>query len=191
MILIATLAVACELFTTRNPEEPDTGKGSFVPPTSPQLVIDNLLNSIKEKNPENYIACLSDSSSFGGSGFVFYPAADALARYPGLFNDWNLQSERRWLVSLFSIMLKETAPLLIFKKPSFEVITPDSAVYLADYTLTANHQTASLAKEFSGRLVFTITPRTNGLWSITRWTDSSLDTDSLDSWSVMKARFFN
>ena len=73
-ILCTLLISGCDIFTTRTPENPLNAGGIFTPPTSASLVIENLLNAIKEKNTENYILCLADTTRNARQSFQFYPS---------------------------------------------------------------------------------------------------------------------
>ena len=42
IILIALSFTACDLFTTRNAENPDQTRSNFQPPVEPAIVIENL-----------------------------------------------------------------------------------------------------------------------------------------------------
>ena len=68
---------------------------------------------------------------------------------------------------------------------------PDSAVFVADYELNVEHLLTNIDKNFKGTLQFTIFPRDNGLWSIKTWYDLQNQTDSIKSWSFLKAQMAN
>lgn len=189
LFCFALLANSCELFTTREPETPETGRDSFLPPTSPQIVIDNFVNSMKEKNSENFISCLGDSTGPDGLGYSFVAASDAASRYPGLFDGWDRSSERRWVVSLFSSIESEVMPALGLRDTGFEVITPDSAVYAGEYLFETNHKIEGKTKVFGGRFVLTMRQGSSGHWVITSWRDYWLN--GKESWSVLKGLFLD
>jgi len=191
LFLMALLIVSCELFTTRNPEEPDTGKSSFVPPTSPNIVISNFISAIVEKNVENYISCLSDTSSSDKYPFYFKPTANAFALYSSIFQSWNNFNERNYFNKLISAMPSDINPMISFENSRFEILMPDSAVFVADYELKVEHLLTSIDKNFKGTLQFTIFPRDNGLWIIKTWYDLQNQTDSIKSWSFLKAQMAN
>jgi hypothetical protein len=71
----------CGLFETRTPEYPDTDGGTFIPPTSPDIVIDNFVECIKNKNIDNYISC------FVETGYSFIPSSNASATFPSFFDN--------------------------------------------------------------------------------------------------------
>lgn len=180
------------MFSTREPEEPDTGRSAFLPPTSPNIVISNFITSITEKHSGNYIACFTDENQNNeNASFQFIPSADALAVYSSVFSSWGINSEQIAFNSLLANMAKESYPELTFSNSELEIYA-DSAVYTADYYLKINHQIASISNEFAGALTMSIMNHDNGQWSINRWRDLKLKDDTIGvTWSVLKAQFAN
>ena len=181
--------VSCGLFETRDPEEPNTGKSTYLPPTSANIVISNFLNSIQEKNTENYIA--NFSSGEAERNFIFQPTANAYAIYTSLFDTWDIDNERRSFLAMVSNLDEETKPVVAISNQKFDVLSPDSAVFIADYMLNISHDLATIDNDFTGTLQFTIYPEPDGLWYIVRWVDIKNTEDSLDTWSILKAVFAN
>ncbi len=194
-IIIITLSItifisSCDLFSTRTPEPPDNKRVNFQPPTSAQIVIDNLVLAITNKNSENFAQCLSDSIS-GIYKFVFVPSSEALINYQNLFNDWDKSDEIKVINSIIA-NLGEESPKITFANTGFEQLTPDSAIFVSPYILIIPHNLENIPEEFSGSLQFTIAPDNSQLWSIIRWIDYSNSDDSLrSSWSVLKAVLSN
>lgn len=187
----ALIMSGCNLFSTRTPEEPNKKKSSFVPPTSASIVISNFINSITEKNVENYIACLSDTSQGDRQSFLFHASSEAMSAYSSTFVSWNLFSERRYFSTLINSTPADITPSFTFLNGKFDVLSPDSAVFTSSYMLKVNHTIDALAKSYSGIMQLTIVPRTSGLWSIRTWYDLQNSSDSLQSWSILKARLAN
>lgn len=190
LILICITFISCDFFSTRTPEPPDTGRSGFLPPTSATIVLTNFINSIKEKNSENFIACLSDSST-SNLTFSFIPSSEALVKFPGKFNIWNRTSELRSFNSVLSSIKDDEKPNLIFKKSlnDFENFSTDSAVFYSSYYLFIPHTKENLPTEYEGTIQLTINLH-NQRWSITKWIDiSSMEDSSKFSWSILKANF--
>lgn len=184
---------ACDLFELREPEEPDTGRANFEPPTSPAIVIANLQNAIKERNVENYIACLSDTSQQDLNYFKFIPSSDAMSLYSSVFQYWNLYSERAYLNKLFSSLPIDIVPDIKLINSKFDIMLPDSAVFIADYSIYINQNKSVDEQLFQGTMQLILTPRNNGLWSIKMWFDFQLksDTTTSNTWSILKALYGN
>lgn len=188
-MVASCLVLAC---TTRTPEEPSGGRSSFVPPTSPAIVIENFLNAIAEKNTENFLLCLSDVSTRSRYSYSFEPSAEVGARFGTLFDRWSTQAERQAFLSLISRLPNERAPVLTLTSTNIAFSSPDSTVYVADYLLQAEHGITSIPTSLTGTLVLTITPETSGQWSISTWRDARRSTDSTEAtWSLLKAQLSN
>ncbi len=182
---------SCDVFSTRTPEKPNSSRSSYQPPTSANIVISNLISSIKEKNIENYISCFADSIQGSNKGFTFTPSSDAQSRFPNLFTNWSIDEEERTFLSMISNLKENQSPNLVFTNDRFDILLSDSAVYSADYELYVPHNLNSIKENFSGTLFFTLIPSSNQLWSISNWIDISRNDSLVDSWSILKAHFFN
>lgn len=188
LILVFALAAAgCDLFGTRDPEPPSSGSSTFVPPTSPDLVITNLENAVAEKSTENFLRCLVDTLS-SSQRYEFIPTAAAAGRYATTFADWSLQSERAWFSALKAFS-EADAPSSLALTGSFAVIAADSAIYEGEYDLAFRHGVSSVSENARGTLQFVMHTDRNSIWSITRWTDIPRDEET--SWSEWKGRFAN
>jgi hypothetical protein len=187
ILLFAAMLAGCGLFETRDPEPPTGGSATFVPPTSPDIVLDNLENAVAERNTENYVRCLVDTLN-SGQRFVFYPTSPAAGRYAATFSSWGLQSERAWFAALKALSPKD-APAYLNLEGDFAVIAADSAIYEGKYELVIRHAVANVSETVRGNLQFVLHTDRNSIWSITRWTDISLQDET--SWSEWKGRFAN
>jgi hypothetical protein len=175
----------CDLFTTRTPEKPSETSSSFIPPTSPSIVIDNFINAIRERNTENYVSCFVDST-FSSYRFSFQAAQTAQTVYGSLFLDWNLTSERTYFENLRSRVPTGGESTLILTDDRLS-LQADSAVYTATYTLIVQHTVQNIPQQAQGTLQFTLSPDLYNNWAIHRWIDNKAGNDS--SWSDLKARF--
>jgi hypothetical protein len=182
--------VSCSPFDTRNPEEPDLGSSAYIPPTSPDIVVSNFIESVSNKNIDNYITCFQTNSGNEIEVFNFYPSSDALNNYPNIFSGWNSDDERRYFLSVLSIIPENINPGLEFNSPDFESLTPDSAIYSTDYLLTIPNN-SSVPELYEGVLQFTIVPDENSFWRIKSWRDTKRNSgDSLNTWSILKALMY-
>lgn len=194
ILLIAYLGMitGCELFTTRDPEKPDTGNSGYIPPTEPDILLLNFENSIRSLNADNYYKCFFDEIGEQPFKYKFFPASSALASYPSLFDDWNIESERRLINRLSSQFGSERIQISFpNRKPILE--TPDSSIFSADYILTLPEKNISQKTEFRGRIQLTMIAKSNGLWYISRWFDyqnNEVDNET-NTWSILKAIYSN
>lgn len=185
LLAIVCLFSACELFETRDAEPPETGSATFTPPTTPDLVLENLQHAVREKNTGNYLRCLVDTLN-STQQYRFIPSAAALGRYATTFADWSLQAER----SYFSTLTAYTGSAGLASlqlSGSFVLLSGDSAVYEGGYDLTFRHGVNGVAEQVRGSVQFVLHTDRSSTWSITRWTDFPV-TDQT-SWSEWKGRF--
>ncbi|MFC2132128.1 hypothetical protein ACFLSQ_11905 [Bacteroidota bacterium] len=189
-LLCFILISGCDLFSTRSPEIPDTGRTKYQPPTSASIVISNFINSIIEKNSENYISCFSDTAQ-NNREYLFTPSSEAASQYPELFSYWDRSKELRAFNFMLAAIKEDNIPDITLTNDGWEILLPDSAVFYSDYLLTVPHDLQSTPNVFSGKLQFTLLPN-NNQWSIIKWIDISVDSDTIKpSWSVLKASFSN
>jgi hypothetical protein len=191
ILFIALTLTSCELFMTREPEPPDTSRPVFVPPTSPELVIQNLINAFSEKNADNYAICFADET-FDGFPFVFQPASDASSSFPGVFTVWDINSERRYFESVSLSIAEGVSPELQISTIFPNYLKPDSAILVTDYRIRLNHQRQDIPQNYSGTLQFTFRTKSGGLWCISDWYDTppTQSDTTAGSWSLIKAYFY-
>lgn len=184
-LILCLLLIGCSLFKTRTPEEPSSQSSSFVPPRTPDNVIENLINSVHELNTENYVACFVDST-FSNKQFIFQPTQSTGATYGTIFREWNLQSERYYFGNMVSKVPNGSQATLQLTSSQL-TIESDSAVYTATYTLDVEHNVVDIPKIAKGNLIFILSLDNNHNWAIYRWIDNQTGTDF--SWSELKAKF--
>ncbi len=186
IFFLITLAVkGCGIFDTRDPESPQTIRSTFYPPTSADIVIDNLTFSQQEKKAENYYKCISVDD------FLFIPDSNAQQEYPEIFNGWNIQAERHYLENLIAAQEGGSSTSVLFlDNERLTQITSDSARYQADYIFVFQHNRANVPKSAKGRISVILSTDPDALFYIKRWEDfRQSDTDF--TWSEFKANFSN
>lgn len=180
LIAITILVKGCGIFETRDPEPPEEVRSNYVSPTTADLVLTNLENAIAEKNSENYIKCLS------AENFQYIPDSRSLQNYKIIFTEWDQLSEKRYLDNLI-INTPSTSALFLSNKRLTQV-SPDSAVFQANYQVVFQHNQQNIPKTAKGNLIFNIATDANDLYYVRRWEDfRQNDTDF--TWSELKANF--
>jgi len=180
ILLIAT--GGCDLFATREPEDPDAGSGPpFLQPDRAEIVVNNLRGAIQGMNTANYMRCLEEE------GFQFEPAArDSDADiWPG----WNYDSERVYFDNLRAATQNLSGHQLQLSDESTQEIPGGGNRITARYTLTVNHNrsTQGVPTIARGTMILDLFAGEDGLWSIHAWTDRA-EGESF-SWSDMKSTF--
>ena len=176
---------------TRTPEEPTGNRGTYEPPTTPQIVIENFRNAVIEKNTQNFMLCLADPSR-SRVPYIFEPSAEAGARFQAIFQSWSLNKERQAFLSIIARLPSDVNLGLEFSNSSVAFSSPDSLVWVGDYRLSTKLDLAGVPNVLTGTMVLSIRPETSGLWSIGRWSDARRTGDTLEStWSILKAQLSN
>lgn len=192
VVMIILAGVVCSACTTRTPEEPTGQRGTYLPPTTPATVIDNFRNAVEEKNTENFMLTLADAASRSKYAYVFEPSAEAQARYQSLFSTWSIDKERQAFLSMIARLPSDQHPQLSFPSITVNYSSPDSTVYIAEYQLHVAHDLLTVPTTLTGSMVLTVSPEPSGLWSISRWRDARLPSDTVEStWSLLKASLTN
>ncbi len=195
-LLIPLLLTGCDaIFGTREPEEPDENisRSLWQQPTSPGIVLENLKNAFSERNEENYLRSLADSTS-SEREFLFIPSKEAAVNNPGAFQGWGLNEERVYINLLFSESSLPEGVISSLEFTSFEEpsIPSDSALFEEIYELELEHTLENVPPKMMGIAKFRMARSDDGNWSIYRWEDLAFsnDNDTLDlpTWSELKAR---
>jgi hypothetical protein len=183
------LGGGCNLFEPRDPQAPSQTSDSFIPPTDPDVVVENLQNAIAQKNSVNYIRCFADPTRTPRL-FVFIPSPDAGGRYASVFATWGVDQERTYfqnLVARASGKVNAYSNLVLANKTL--TLTADSAVETYDYTLTFEHNDPSFPTVATGNMALVLGLDNNNAWVIYRWTDFKTTSDV--TWSHFKGKFSN
>ncbi len=179
------LVTSCNLFETRSPEPPEGSSQNYPPSVSPQILIDNFLKSLNSKNITAYSVCFIN---YGDRSFNFIPSAEAVSIYPGIFDNWDLASEKLFAQNFFSKFGAEDYPTFSLLNQNFVLILPDSAVFVGDYEMVVNSRENAINNIYKGSLQMVLVPNTNGLWLIYRWYDLKTKNDGFPSLSILKAK---
>lgn len=186
-LFIILLLVGCDLFTTRNPQEPDDSSMDFQPASTHYILFSNFNNSFIKLNVEYYSDCFAEDFQNNKNNFTFTPDADALARYGVLYSNWNRESEIQFLQGLRTSIPTGSLPILIWKSKKYDIITSDSAVLVGEYSILIKQKDNDY--NYTGISRFVFSRNTNGLWYINNWVDFKNPSDSLPTWSMLKAKF--
>lgn len=179
VVLLAATLAACDVFSTRTPEDPISEAGTFTQPDAPDLVVDNLQAAIAELNTANYRRSLAED-------MTFEPTAVAQARDPSLWASWSRIEEVSAFTTLAEAASQSTGHSLRLEDTAAEL--SDTRFTLdATYVLVIRHRRPTVPDTVQGRLVWQIEQGADGLWALRRWTDQELGNTA--SWSDLKAEF--
>ena len=175
----------CGIFETRDPEDPETIRSTFYPPTSADLVIDNLSFAVQEKNSSNYFKCLSLSN------FQYLPDSRSQQQYELIFTNWTVNSEKNYFDNLIARQEGGNSSAVLFvDNERLTQYSSDSARYQPDYIFVFQHNQGNIPKSSRGRMSLILATDSDDLYYIRRWEDfRQNDTDF--TWSEFKANFSN
>ncbi|MGB3619395.1 MAG: hypothetical protein WBA12_14860 [Catalinimonas sp.] len=178
--LCALLLQGC--FDVRTPEPPAPAAGGWTPPTDPEILLDNFRRATADLNLVNYERC------FDAATFRFTPDPDVLGNNLGLFQEWSLIDELEYLKNIQEASASTEQNRLELRRIAPDTyLTPDSLVYVADYTLTVTHQNEEeLPFTFEGNINLTLRFRDNE-WAISQWQDNQTGTEPC--WTELKQYF--
>lgn len=186
IIFLSTIAISCDLFTTRDAEEPNQNRSNFVTPSSASLVIQNLKNSLSDKNVQNYLSCFVDTL-FTDKEYSFSASSEALSLYQ--MHDWGVQQENGYFNAVITKVPKDFPISLTLTDTVYSSLGGDSLIYSASYFLNVPFQSGDpYPLNYSGNLEFRMLRDERSIWAIYFWKDTKSQT--LPSWSELKGSFY-
>ena len=182
IILLSLALSGCDLFSTRPAEQPNLPRSNFQQAVTPQVLIENLINSFKDKNVEDYLACLSDSS-FTKKKFRFVPSSSSLSQFP---SEWSVKSEELYFNNVTAKVSENTAITLSLTDENYSP-QGDSVIYTASYSIDVPSVDPNMPKTYEGSLRFYIITDSRSVYSIDYWQDYSQN-NNFPTWSELKWR---
>ena len=173
---------ACEIFESRDPQSPDESKSSYRVPVEPTDVIENLKNSFKDKNSNDYKKNFSSGSPLVDRNFYFIPSSNDLNINP---TDWTVAQEFQYFNNLVIKVPQDIPMTLTFSDEQYD-LQADSAIYAAKYLISVPVQN-SVPIIYEGNLRFIMTTDINAAWVIYFWED--IANQGLLSWSNLKSEY--
>ncbi len=187
LLILLCFLYSCGIFETRSPEEPDQSPVVFLPATSPEVLMQNFMNSVKYKRLQNYSDCF-----IGDGKYNFIPAQDAFATYQSIFQNWAIAEEQRSFKSIISAASGDNTISLNFEKSQYQYTSPDSIIFTANYEINLPIVQPLNLEKYNGRMLLTISQAIDGTYKIVRWSDFQTSNDTIyPSWSILKARYYN
>lgn len=174
---------SCDLFESRQPENPSETKSSYRVPVEPSDVIENLKNSFKDKNSNDYKKNFSPGSPLVDRDFFFVPSSNVLTNFPA---DWTINQEFQYFNNLVIRVPEGTSINLSFSDEEYN-LQADSAIYSAKYFISVPVQNSDPIL-YEGNLKFSMVTDRNSAWVIYYWED--IANQGLKSWSELKLEFY-
>jgi hypothetical protein len=186
VIFFLLLMGGCDLFNARDAEIPSQSRSNYQIAVTPDIVIMNLVYSLKDMNKQNYLSCFSDIS-FSGKSFLFYPSSEAASLYPSFASPWDKNNEGSYFNNLIPSIPKGLPVTLDLTNPSSS-IQGDSLIYTASYSLAVPFTDSSIPSLYKGDLKFYMILDSRNVWSIYLWQD--IKSTQFPSWSELKGRLY-
>jgi hypothetical protein len=186
VIFFLLLLGGCDLFQTRDAQMPDQPRSNYQIAVTPDLLIQNLVNSLVDVNLQNYLACFSDTS-FSGKSYLFYPSSEAASLYPSFASPWDKKNESAYFTNLISRIPSGLQVTLVISNSNSSQ-QGDSIIYSASYTLNVPFTDSSIPSLYEGDLKFSMVRDSRLVWSIYLWQD--IKSTQYPSWSELKGRLY-
>lgn len=167
-------------FSTRDSEDPTGKVGTFIPPTAPQIVLENLRFSYSELVIGNFVQCLD-------SGFIF--RFDFLQTLPG-DTTWDYAQEVNLTTKIFGEFSAKNNERRISIQFTLQTDQPDlildtTATLIRSYVVTIADTLGTVEQNFQGIARFDLVESAFNFWSLRRWEDLHLDL-GVSSWAEFK-----
>ncbi|MEI7811268.1 MAG: hypothetical protein WCJ01_02460 [Ignavibacteria bacterium] len=177
ILLLSFTIISCDILSTREPETPQHSRANYVPSTTPEALIQNLVNSFKDRIPENYASC------FSANKFQFSPSAESASMFMFLLS-WDLQSEKQYFNNLINTAMQNSQIILNFSSEE-KNLYGDSVSYTAVYSLSVPFTDDQKPKFYQGNVHYTFSKENNN-WVISYWAD--IKDEKYPCWSELKGR---
>jgi len=182
-IIISVLfsLTACDIFNTRDAEEPEESRSNYTTPSEPEILIQNLINSFSDKDANNYVKSFTDPA-FSNKVFFFLPTSSALQTWSNLWTDWNVDKEFQYFQNLVTAAPEDVPVTLGF---THEIYSPlgDSLNYTAEYFISVPQLNAE-PLNYRGNIKFGMVRDMRDTWAIYFWQDNAISESQ--SWSDLK-----
>lgn len=185
ILIILLFLSGCDLFTTRDPAEPENRSQNYNTPTTTDILLSNMKQSFTDGYAEYYIECFVNQT-YLNKKFKFIPTAAYQTN--SAFGDWGLNEEKQYFNALKSKLKTNTSVSLTFSNQIFSPQGGDSALVTADYRLTFSSNASSFPSDYQGYLQFKVFLDQRNEWVIVEWTD--IKKENYNSWSELKGRLY-
>ncbi len=185
-IILLISSVSCDIFETRDAEPPDQSRSNYQPATSPEILIQNLIDSFADKDVVNYQNTFVTGLS--SRVFTFVPSSTALSRFQNLWPTWNIDAEVQYFNNMKTSVPDELPVLLsgLSLSPESFSIFGDSLKYNSEYFISVP-QRNSEPLIFQGNLELSM-EIVSTVWLVYFWKDNAIEDNP--SWSDLKGSVY-
>ena len=183
IVLLIFILIGCDIFEVRNPESPTDTKSGYRVPVEPQDVIQNIINSFRDRNANDYRKNFASGPPLVERDFFFSPSGNVLSSFPV---DWTAEQEFQYFNNLVT-RTPQDIPITVSFMNEFYDVRADSAIYSADYFISVPVLNSE-PSVYEGSVKFTIITDINAAWVIYFWED--IAKVGAKSWSELKIEFY-
>jgi hypothetical protein len=172
-VIALFLSLGCDIFETRDAEDPGTDTTPWVQPDLPDKVFINLTNGLKDLTGVNYEKSLGDE-------FVFIPLpADVDKLGACAFDGWNKAVE----TAVTQQFLSQASAVAVSFNRQIIRDEADFVDYRVTYELTLTYKLGG-SETFKGVAQFDMQRLGNG-WHLIRWTDQE-GVEGFATWGYLR-----
>ena len=182
IIAIALFVTSCAKnpFSTRESEPPTAAAGTFITPTTPQIVLENLRLCYSELVIGNFVQSLDSNFVFSydflqgaqaDSGWGFKQELNLTEK---MFNDFSATKSERSLRVTF-----------IAQPGQPDIILDSTATLVRSYTVIVADSSGRVSSSYQGVVRFEMIESTSNFWAIRSWSDLHSNLD-IPSWAELK-----
>jgi hypothetical protein len=180
LILLVGIFAGCDIFETREPEQPEQNRSNYTTPLEREILIQNLINSFSDKNGVNYLKSFSEAG-FTDQIFSFVPSSVALSQFQ-IWDSWSRESEEQYFNNLINKVPDDLPITLILSNENYSPIE-GGFIFSAEYSLSVPKLNAN-PDIYRGSLKFNLVQDSRSVWVIHFWEDIAQQPDP--SWSELK-----
>ncbi len=183
-LLYVMLLFGCELFTPRDSEPPIDISSPYIwkPPTSQEIVLENLSNAFPAHQVNYYLDVLSYNPELG-TEVRLIPDESVRSSQPDVFDVWGFPEEEKFITKLFQSLSEDGLQRLEWDVEQSSLIDNK---FIADYSLTLSYRESEtpMPGQLKGQAILTLTQNPDLLYEISIWQD--IKSDTLPCWSDLK-----
>lgn len=188
LLSLAFSLSSCDLFSTRQPENPINNNSIYQPATTIEIFKSNLENSFIKFDLNLYLTVLPDFQD--SVEYNFIPSNDAQQEFANAYQNWTIQKEQRFFNNLISDLSKNEIQTFNIKLET-QVDYPNYSLLSFSYTGTFS-RTSKEQLYISGSSQLEMIKNQRGLWKIKKWIDFPIDNDGASyNFSRLKGYYSN
>jgi hypothetical protein len=183
LVISIIIFVRCDIFEVRDSENPTDTKSGYRVPVVPQDVIQNIINSFRDRNANDYKKNFAEGPPLVSRDFFFLPSGNVQSSFP---SEWSIDEEFQYFNNIVTRSPQDVPITLLILNDQYD-IQADSVISSADYSISIPVFNAE-PRLYKGNLKFTMIRDDKNTWVIYFWEDIAIP--DATSWSKLKIDFY-